>query len=238
MDNFLQTIGSINDETRLKILRFIVVNGEVCVCDIENSFDMIQSRISRHLKILKDGGFLRVSRRGRWAYYSIREPLDKFRLNVLEEISYLDIKIPTLNKGCNMANSQEKKVLIMCTGNSCRSIIGEALINKELEGIKAYSCGMKPTGKVNPNAKKILEQNDAWDESYFSKHLDDVINIEFDLVVTVCGNADQACPSFPKPVKRIHVGFEDPDGHGFEAFEKTYALIKDELLTQVKENLK
>ncbi|MGB5867329.1 MAG: metalloregulator ArsR/SmtB family transcription factor, partial [Arcobacteraceae bacterium] len=120
MDNFLQTIGSINDETRLKILRFIVVNGEVCVCDIENSFDMIQSRISRHLKILKDGGFLRVSRRGRWAYYSIREPLDKFRLNVLEEISYLDIKIPTLNKGCNMANSEEKKVLIMCTGNSCR----------------------------------------------------------------------------------------------------------------------
>lgn len=238
MDNFLQTIGSINDETRLKILRFIVVNGEVCVCDIENSFDMIQSRISRHLKILKDGGFLRVSRRGRWAYYSIREPLDKFRLNVLEEISYLDIKIPTLNKGCNMANSEEKKVLIMCTGNSCRSIIGEALINKELEGVKAYSCGMKPTGKVNPNAKKILVQNDAWDESYFSKHLDDVINIDFDLVVTVCGNADQACPSFPKPVKRIHVGFEDPDGHGFEAFEETYALIKDELLSQVKENIK
>jgi len=237
MDIFLQTIGSINDETRLKILRFINENGEVCVCDIENSFEMIQSRISRHLKILKDGGFLKVNRRGRWAYYSIRKPLDKFRLNVLEEISYLEMDIPTLpkeNKGCNMA---EKKVLIMCTGNSCRSIIGEALINKELDGVKAYSCGMKPTGKVNPNAKKVLEQNDAWDESYFSKHLDDVIDIDFDLVVTVCGNADQACPSFPKPVKRIHVGFEDPDGHGFEAFEETYALIKDELLTQVTKNL-
>ncbi|MDC0933310.1 arsenate reductase ArsC [Arcobacteraceae bacterium] len=132
----------------------------------------------------------------------------------------------------------EKKVLIMCTGNSCRSIIGEALINTHLEGVKAYSCGMKPTGKVNPNAKKILEQNEAWDNNYFSKHLNDVIDIDFDLVVTVCGNADQACPSFPKPVKRIHVGFEDPDGHGFEAFEETYALIKDELLTQVRENLK
>lgn len=238
MDIFLQTIGSINDETRLKILRFIVVNGEVCVCDIENSFDMIQSRISRHLKILKDGGFLKVNRRGRWAYYSIRKPLDKFRLNILEEISYLKMDIPTLpkeNKGCKMA---EKKVLIMCTGNSCRSIIGEALINKELEGVKAYSCGMKPTGKVNPNAKKVLEQNDAWNDSYFSKHLDDVIDIDFDLVVTVCGNADQACPSFPKPVKRIHVGFEDPDGKGFEAFEETYSLIKDELLTQVTQNLK
>ncbi len=236
MDIFLKTIGSINDETRLKILRFINENGEVCVCDIENSFDMIQSRISRHLKILKDGGFLRVSRRGRWAYYSIREPLDKFRINVLEEISYLELEIPKLKKeGCKMA---EKKVLIMCTGNSCRSIIGEALINKELDGVKAYSCGMKPTGKVNPNAKKILEQKDAWDDSYFSKHLDDVIDIDFDLVVTVCGNADQACPTFPKPVKRIHVGFEDPDGHGFEAFEEAYALIKDRLLNEVTKNLK
>ncbi|MGK0255538.1 MAG: arsenate reductase [Arcobacteraceae bacterium] len=238
MDIFLKTIGSINDETRLKILRFINENGEVCVCDIENSFDMIQSRISRHLKILKDGGFLKVSRRGRWAYYSIREPLDMFRINVLKEISYLQVNIPKLIKGCNVANMEEKKVLIMCTGNSCRSIIGEALINKHLDGVKAYSCGMKPTGKVNPNAKKILELNNAWDDSYYSKHLDEVIDIDFDLVVTVCGNADQACPSFPKPVKRIHVGFEDPDGHSFEAFEETYALIKDELLTQVTENLK
>ncbi|WP_428737913.1 ArsR/SmtB family transcription factor [Sulfurimonas sp.] len=102
MEIFLQTIGSINDETRIKILRFIDDNGEVCVCDIENSFDMIQSRISRHLKILKDGGFLKVRRDGRWAYYSIRSPIDQFRQNVLKEISCLDIEIPPLKKGCNI----------------------------------------------------------------------------------------------------------------------------------------
>ena len=100
MELFLQTIGSINDETRLKILHFINVNGEVCVCDIESSFNMIQSRISRHLKILKDGGFLRVDRRGRWAYYSIRAPLDQFRQSILKEISYLDLNIPQLHTGC------------------------------------------------------------------------------------------------------------------------------------------
>ncbi len=132
---------------------------------------------------------------------------------------------------------KEKKVLIMCTGNSCRSIIGEALINKYLDNVRAYSCGMKPIGKVNPNAKKVLEKNNAWDNSYFSKHLDDVIDINFDLVVTVCGNAEQVCPTFPKSVKKIHVGFEDPDGKGFEAFEKTYTLIKDRLLQEVRENL-
>ncbi len=102
MDIFLKTIGSINDETRLRILNFIDVNGEVCVCDIENSFDMIQSRISRHLKILKEAGFLKVDRRGRWAYYSIRTPLDEFRQSILKEISYLNMNVPKLVKGCNL----------------------------------------------------------------------------------------------------------------------------------------
>ncbi len=101
MDIFLKTISSLNDETRVQILRFIDINGEVCVCDIEKSFNMIQSRISRHLKILKEAGFLKVDRKGRWAYYSIRKPLDHFRQAVLKEISYLDIELPILQKSCN-----------------------------------------------------------------------------------------------------------------------------------------
>ncbi len=100
MDIFLKTIGAINDETRLKILRFILENGEVCVCDIENSFEMIQSRVSRHLKILKEAGFLKVDRRGRWAHYSIRTPLDAFRQALLKELTYLELAIPPLNALC------------------------------------------------------------------------------------------------------------------------------------------
>jgi len=94
MDIFLQTIGAINDETRLKILNFINHHDEVCVHDIEDAFEMIQSRVSRHLKILKEGGFLKVERRGRWAYYSIRTPLDSFRQSILEEIKYLNLELP------------------------------------------------------------------------------------------------------------------------------------------------
>jgi len=89
MDIFLKTISSVNDDTRIQILNFISSKDEVCVCDIEKEFNMIQSRVSRHLKILKEAGFLRVDRRGRWAYYSIRSPLDEFRLSLLKEISYL-----------------------------------------------------------------------------------------------------------------------------------------------------
>ena len=100
MENFLQTVGALNDETRLKILRFIDQHGAVCVCDIESAFEMIQSRISRHLKILKEAGFLKVERKGRWAYYAIRSPLDRFRQDILKEISYLQINLPEFKNSC------------------------------------------------------------------------------------------------------------------------------------------
>jgi len=102
MDIFLKTTSAINDETRIKILNFISAHDEVCVCELEEAFKMIQSRISRHLKILKEAGFLKVDRRGRWAYYSIRSPLDKFRQSILEEIGYLELELPHLKKDCNV----------------------------------------------------------------------------------------------------------------------------------------
>jgi len=98
MEIFLKTVAALNDETRVLLLRFLDENGECCVCDLQNSLNMIQSRLSRHLKILKDAGFLRVERKGTWAYYSIRTPLDRFRSEAIEEIKHLDITLPKLNK--------------------------------------------------------------------------------------------------------------------------------------------
>jgi arsenate reductase len=132
----------------------------------------------------------------------------------------------------------DQKVLILCTGNSCRSIIAEALINAELEGIYAESSGVKASGRVNPNAKKVLEQESIWKETYHSKTLDTVIDNDYDLVVTVCDHAHETCPMFPKPVKTIHVSFEDPDGKDFEAFEATLAEIKSKLLPIIEKELK
>lgn len=100
MDIFLKTASALNDETRIKILKFINIYGKCCVCDLENSFEMIQSRLSRHLKILKEAGFLRLEREGRWAYYSVRTPLDDFRLACIKEIMTLQIDLPPLKKAC------------------------------------------------------------------------------------------------------------------------------------------
>lgn len=127
-----------------------------------------------------------------------------------------------------------RKVLILCTGNSCRSIIAEALINKHLNNVIAYSAGVKAIGKVNSRAIEVLKQEAAWSDDYFSKNLDKVIDINFDLVVTVCSNADDNCPVFPKKTEVIHVGFEDPDGKEFRAFEETLKEIKRKLLPIVR----
>ncbi|MDD4856009.1 MAG: metalloregulator ArsR/SmtB family transcription factor [Sulfuricurvum sp.] len=107
MDVFLETVSALNDETRIKLLAFLDTHGALCVCDLQESFGMIQSRLSRHLKILKDGGFLRVERCGTWGYYSIRSPLDRFRSEALAEIRCLEIVLPPLiklsqNEGCTL----------------------------------------------------------------------------------------------------------------------------------------
>ena len=133
--------------------------------------------------------------------------------------------------------SRMKNVLILCTGNSCRSIIAEALINQNIEGVKAYSSGVKPSGRVNSNAKRVLEEHQAWSDEYHSKTLDTLDHIEFDLVVTVCSHAQESCPTFPKPIPTIHIGFEDPDGKEFEAFKATYNEIKTTLLPIVEKKL-
>jgi len=103
MREFLQTTSALNDETRVKILKYIDSNGETCVCDIECSFDMIQSRVSRHLKILKDAGLLLLRREGRWAHYSISPDISSLQKALLDEIRELDIQMPTPQKGCNIA---------------------------------------------------------------------------------------------------------------------------------------
>ena len=98
MEIFLKSVAALNDKTRVLLLHFLDKHGEVCVCELQASLGMIQSRLSRHLKILKEAGFLKVERKGTWAYYAIRSPLDRFRLAALEEIRHLEITLPPLQK--------------------------------------------------------------------------------------------------------------------------------------------
>lgn len=101
LEDFLKTTSALNDETRVMLLKFIDKHGALCICDLQNSFNMLQSRLSRHIKILKDSGFLSIKKDGRWSYYSIRSPLDRFRLQAIEEIRALPLTLPKLKRLSN-----------------------------------------------------------------------------------------------------------------------------------------
>ena len=132
----------------------------------------------------------------------------------------------------------KKNVLILCTGNSCRSIMAEAMINAKLSDCAfAQSSGVKASGKINPHAQALLEAKGEWRESYHSKVIETVLDTAFDLVVTVCDHANETCPTFPKAVKNIHVGFEDPSGKAVEEYAKTYDLIENTLLPIIQKEL-
>jgi arsenate reductase len=130
------------------------------------------------------------------------------------------------------------RILVICTGNSCRSIIAEALINARLGdlGVRAWSAGSAPSGCVNPNAKKVLEEIGVWDERYHSKSIDEALGeTSFDLAITVCDHAKESCPVFPAHIQTLQVGFEDPDGQPYEAFVRTRDLIETTLLPMVRQ---
>ncbi len=132
-----------------------------------------------------------------------------------------------------------KTVLILCTGNSCRSIMGEALVNHYLsnDGIKAYSSGVKPSGVVNPNALQALSEAGISVDNLSSKTLDKLPVSDFDLVVTVCDHANETCPMFAGRAKKIHCGFEDPSGGEYAGYVQTLQMIKEALLPEIKEAL-
>ena len=101
MQKFLTIISAINDESRVLILYHLLKYQELCVCDLQKLLNMAQSRLSRHLKILKDAGFLYVKRKGTWAYYGINDDLLKLHSDLFENIKNLDIDIVVLeNNTC------------------------------------------------------------------------------------------------------------------------------------------
>jgi len=107
-------------------------------------------------------------------------------------------------------DERKPRVLFLCTGNSCRSQMGEGWA-RALWGdcIDAHSAGIETHG-LNPNAVAVMAEAGVDISGHRSKLLDDVMDVPFDLVVTVCGHAHETCPMFPGGAKVVHVGFDDP----------------------------
>ena len=131
-----------------------------------------------------------------------------------------------------------KTVLVLCTGNSCRSQMGEALLNQDLAGlVRAVSAGTQPQPKVADGAIAALKLAGLPTDGLTPKHVDSLLNEPIDLVVSVCDNARETCPVFPRPVQRIHVPFHDPHGEPLESFVTVRDDIRTRLVAAVREAL-
>ncbi|QJE94385.1 arsenate reductase ArsC [Luteolibacter luteus] len=131
-----------------------------------------------------------------------------------------------------MNRAKKPLVLILCTGNSCRSHMAEGILRAAAgDLLNVQSAGSKPAGYVHPLAIKALEEIGIDISGHHSKHMDEFLTQEVGIVITVCGNADQACPMFPGQLQRHHWGFDDPaHATGTEAEQMlVFRRVRDEI---------
>jgi arsenate reductase len=123
-------------------------------------------------------------------------------------------------------------VLVLCTGNSCRSHMAEGILRAAAKDrFQVASAGSSPAGYVNPLAIKALAEIGIDISGHRSKHMDEFLSQKVETVITVCGHADQACPIFPGQVNRYHWGFDDPAHTVGTETEKmaVFRRVRDEL---------
>ena len=131
-----------------------------------------------------------------------------------------------------------RTVLVLCTGNSCRSQMAEVLLNHDLAGqVRALSAGTRPQPQVAEGAIAALQALGLPTEGLHPKDVDAVMDAPIDLVVTVCDNAKESCPVFPRPVRSIHLPFHDPHGEPLESFIAVRDDIRARLVPVVREAL-
>ena len=117
-------------------------------------------------------------------------------------------------------------VLILCTGNSCRSHLAEGILRHSAGDLfDVHSAGSKPAGYVHPKAISVMKEIGIDISGHTSKHMNEFLQRKIDTVITVCGNADQACPMFPGQVNRYHWGFDDP-AHATGTEEEVLAVFR------------
>ena len=111
------------------------------------------------------------------------------------------------------------KILVVCTGNSCRSQIAEGLIKNRFPDFEVFSAGTHPESNVNPYAVRVMQENEIDISSHYPKLVDDFLDTEFDYVLTVCDSANELCPVFPNAKNRIHKSFVDPKRDHYDSEE-------------------
>lgn len=130
----------------------------------------------------------------------------------------------------------KKRVLFLCTGNSCRSQMAEGFLRSlAADQFEAHSAGINPVG-LNPNAVRVMKEKDIDISGQQSKNVASYLGQHFPFVITVCDNAREQCPIFPGPAQRFHWGFDDPAHATGTQIEKlaVFRRVRDEIEGQIR----
>ena len=131
------------------------------------------------------------------------------------------------------STASKPTVLILCTGNSCRSHLAEGILRAAAgDTLNVQSAGSKPAGYVHPLAIQVMKEIGIDISAHHSKHMNEFLQQPVETVITVCGNADQACPTYPGQLNRHHWGFYDP-AHATGTDEEKLAVFR-----QVRDQIK
>ncbi len=236
MEQHSKTFKSLGDPTRLRLAVMLACAGERCVCHLAAALDEPDYKASRHLGVMRSSGLVKVRREGTWMHYRLNE-----QDQLVKELSVLlrslaetdpvyagDRQRLTASACGTIAQGEQEaplpRVLFLCTGNSCRSQMAEGWANRlRSRDFEAYSAGVERHG-LNPLAVKAMAEAGVDISSHTSKTVDELDDVQFDLVVTVCDNARESCPLFPGAVKTIHQSFEDPPRLALGAADEREAL--------------
>lgn len=254
------------DPTRLAILRQLAGASSVCACDFTAGCGVAQPTVSHHLRVLRESGWVTTVRRGTWIYYSLRPEAAASFTRIAQAlapgapVAPMAASIlggagePAAECACQPAEAvpggavareapvmsgtakPALRVLFVCTGNSARSQMAEALLSRAGgPAVEVSSAGTDPKG-VNPYTFRALAELGIDWSGAGSKSVGEFLGRRFDYVITVCDNARQACPVFPGRHARLHWDVEDPaEVEGTD--EKRLAAfraVREELAAQVE----
>jgi len=194
--------------------------GELCELAGER-----QNLVSYHLRLLREGGLVSARRSladGRDTYYVLDLP------GCAERLAGAGTELhPGLARGAPVARGVHTHVLFLCTGNSARSQMAEALA-QQIPGVTAVSAGSRPK-PLHPDAVRVMRERGIDIAGRRSKHLDEFAGTRFDHVVTLCNRVREVCPEFPGGPLATHWSLRDPAAEGGAAFERT----ADELAVRI-----
>jgi arsenate reductase len=254
LEKAAETMKALADPYRLHILD-LLTEGEACHSELKEQVGLPANLLSHHLRVLRQAGLVRTrhdTMDGRWIYYAINKDgltywrawlgqfLDPGRVQARSALCGPEGRqAPTsLSKPDEVERKRKRFVLFLCTGNSCRSQMAEAIVNTRLgDEWAAFSAGTLPAGCVHPKAVESLAEIGINWRGRSAKHADEFRTIPFDLIVTLCDNAKKNHPTWldqsqPAP---IHLGFPDPARAtgSEEEVRTTFRTVREAIANQV-----